>query len=414
MQDFLGGISGPDFIPDSERVGDYAELQVGPAFTQMQTFDVPSGAPVEWTESFSALDGDPAVLLGDDYGAALAAVASWRASAASGVNDSTTADVDAFLAALADRPVDAVLAEGSPWGAVELARRAAPGGANGTLPFPPGVAFGAPAGPNAALAAPWLELVSAAGTFSAATLAVEPTSYQVSAEWLALLRASAAAHGNTWLHALHEAVILAETGGVDEPRALLALSLAVRPSAVAARCLAVLQNSSAAARPLFLQAWATALAANADPSRPRLLLNLASEIVSFELGLVQHGADPAARGALQAFLAALPGAGVAGLAQLDAVLLARAQLAVDVADWQTAVAILTADGAAGCFPTLASERAQLMNLWNAAMVIKAEQANGGRALTDFEARNVRVNNPVPRNIGCPYGGGEGYPDCVYW
>lgn len=412
MQDFLGGISGPDFIPDDERAGDYAELQVGPAFTQMQTFDVPSGAPVQWTESFSALDGDPAVLLGDDYEAAVGAVAAWRASAASNINDSVTADVDAFLTALADTPVDAVLSTGSPWGAVELARRAAASdGAD--LPFPPGVTFTVPDS-GATEAAPWLELVSAAGTFSAATLAVEPTSYQVSPEWLAILRNSSAVHGDTWLHALHTAVILAEMGGVDEPRALLAASLASRPSAVAARCLAVLQGSSDAARPLFRQAWATALGASADPSRERLLLNLASETVNFELGLAQHGTDPAALAELQGFLAALPAAGVPAALSLDSVLLATAWLAVEAGDWAGAVAVLTAEGAAGCFPTLASERSQLMDLWNAAMVLKAEEANGNKSLTAFELRNVRVSNPVPRNIGCPYGGGEGYPDCTYW
>jgi hypothetical protein len=154
-QDFLGGISGPDPIPDSARVGDYAELQVGPAFTQMQvesarraspvchvndshqpkrhltpsllkppcfnhpfpppppsswgqTFDLPNGQPLQWTEYFGAFDGSPSVLLGANYSAALGEVVAWRTSPTSGVNDSTIADVDAFLSALADTPVDEV------------------------------------------------------------------------------------------------------------------------------------------------------------------------------------------------------------------------------------------------------------------------------------------------------------------
>lgn len=407
MQDFLGGISSASPIADADRVGDYAELQVGPAFTQMQTFDVPSSSPVEWTESFSAFDGNPAVLLGDNYSAALATVAAWRASAASGVNDSVTADVDAFLSALAATPVDEVLYEGSPWGAVELARRAAPGGGAGALPFPAGVSFTA----NSLDAAPWLELLRD-GAFSAATLAVEPTSYQVSAEWLALLRATALEHANTWLHKLHIGVILTEMGGVEEPRELFAASLAQRPSAVAARCLAVLQNDTAAAGSLYRQAWALALGATSDPSRARLLLNIATEFTQFGLGLA--ATDAAWRVELAAFIAALPAAGVPALLQLDAVLLATAQLAVYAGDWKTALAVLTADGAAGCFPTLASARVTLMDIWHAATALRAVQANGGVPLTNFEARNVRVQNPVPRNIGCPYGGGDGYPDCAYW
>ncbi len=91
--------------------------------------------------------------------------------------------------------------------------------------------------------------------------------------------------------------------------------------------------------------------------------------------------------------------------------MAQATLAVGAGDWSTAVDILTATGPAGCFPTLASARAQLMDLWVQAMVLKA---GGAEALTPFQLRNVRVNNPVPRNIGCPYGGGDGYPNCVYW
>ena len=69
-----------------------------------------------------------------------------------------------------------VLYAGSPWGAVELARRAAPGGGGGTGPFPPGVAFNVSGAAGAVDAAPWLDLLSAAGTFSAASLAVEPSS----------------------------------------------------------------------------------------------------------------------------------------------------------------------------------------------------------------------------------------------
>ena len=410
MQDFLGGISGAAPIADADRTGDYAELQVGPAFTQMQTFDVnPGNAQAEqWTEFFGAFDGSPAVLLGDDYNAALGAVSAWRTSPASGVSDSSIADIDAFLTALAEVPVDEVLFEGSPWGAVELARRAAPGGAQNTLPFPPGVSFTS----SSMDAAPWLELLSAEGTFSNATLSVEPTSYQVSAEWLAVLRASAASHGSTWLHELHIAVILAEMGGVDEPRAGFTASLAQRPSAVAARCLAVLQATPPAARALFQTAWKTALAASADPSFSRLQANLADEIVKFELGLVQGSGDPAALAELQAFLAALPSApGAAELAMLDSVLVARAELAVRAGDWQTAVGILTADGAAGCFPTLGSARADLIDVWFRAQYLRV---GAGKPLSPFEQRNVRVNNPVPRNIGCPYGGGDGYPDCVYW
>lgn len=97
----------------------------------------------------------------------------------------------------------------------------------------------------------------------------------------------------------------------------------------------------------------------------RLLANVATEVVGFELGRSSSG-DAAATAELRAFLGALPGAGPPSLGGLDVVLLARATLAVKDGDWATAVGILTAPGAAGCFPTLASERSLLMQVWQRA------------------------------------------------
>ena len=136
---------------------------------------------------------------------------------------------------------------------VSQARRKAPGGGAGALPFPAGVFFNSSAGVEAAEAVPWLELLSAAQTFSNASLAVEPQSYQVSFEWLDVLRASATKHSATWLHSLHMAVILIESGAVTEPLALLEESITLRPSAVAFRCLAVLQQTIVAARAYYVK-----------------------------------------------------------------------------------------------------------------------------------------------------------------
>ena len=410
MQDFLGGISGPAAIPDVARVGDYTELQVGPAFTQMQTFDVPASGKLSWSEYFSAFQGDPSTLLGDSYPAALAYVNDWRTSPASGVNDTRIADVDAWLTSLEDTPPDEILHVGSPWGAVELARRASPGGAAGAAPFPRGVFFNVSR--DATEAAPWLELVGSGGTFSPATLAHEPSSWQVSPAWLAVLRASAKTHGSTWLHDLFTAVVLTEMGGVEEPRALLNASLAKRPSALAFRCLAVLQPDAASARTLYRRAWALALGALGEPNRDRLLRNLGAEIVTFELE--RRGGEAAADAELRAFLSALPAAGLPSLEALDVVLVARATVALADGRWEDVVGTLTAPGAAGCFPTLASARDKLMDLWNGAQVARAVEANGGRNLSAWERRELMVHFPVPRNIGCPYGGGDGYQDCAYW
>ena len=410
MQDFLGGISGPGPIAENARVGDYAELQVGPAFTQMQTWDLPAGKPVQWTEYFGAFVGDRAALMGSSYEGALAHVDEWRASSASGVNDSVIADVDAFLVSIADRPPTEILSRGMPWGAIELERRRVSGASTDAL-FPPGTSFSA--SPDDDEARPWLELISSAGTFSAATLAKEPTSYQVSPEWLALLNVSATQHGVTWLHDLHIAVILTEQGLIQEPIELFSRSLDARPSAIAARNLAVLQSTPELAWPLFQRAWAIA-AASADLSRTRLLTNLATEISLFLMGQAKSRAAKTYLAALSDFIAALPATGIDSLSTLDAVLVAKVELSLQLnGDFDKAIAILSDPTELGCFPTYASERKQLMDLWNAAQLARAE-AGKGRPLSAFERRNLRVAIPAPRNIGCPYGGGPGYPDCYYW
>lgn len=137
MQDFLGGLSGVE--PAAEgRVGDYAELQVGPAFTQMQTFDLPANATLEWTEFFGAFvpdadAGDTDALQSEDYGEAVGVVEDWL-TGGDGVNDTTFLATDAWLASIADTPISpasssnsssSILAYGSPWGAVEEMRREA-------------------------------------------------------------------------------------------------------------------------------------------------------------------------------------------------------------------------------------------------------------------------------------------------
>jgi hypothetical protein len=207
----LGGLSGP--APAADRSGDYMELQVGPAYTQFQTFDLPSDATLEWTEVFGAFEGDSAQLHSTAYGDAVAEVEAWLTSP-DGVNDTAFLATDAWLAALADVAPDAVVASGSPWGAVEEIRRAAAlgssepprgssrsGSGEGTRPgagglrtgvrgsgssgsgsqLAPGLVFDHDAAWASPETRPWCELASN-GAFSADTLASQPLSYQVCAQ----------------------------------------------------------------------------------------------------------------------------------------------------------------------------------------------------------------------------------------
>jgi hypothetical protein len=269
MQDFLGGISGPE---PTDRTGDYAELQVGPAFTQMQTFDVDASTTLEWTEFFGIFEGDPVALQGP-YAGAIAQVEGWLASP-QGVNDTDFLDTDAWLASVADSPVTWLLAEGSPWGAVEEIRRAALA-AKGAFQAPrratprpkqgvrvglraegaslaPGLTFDHAAAWANPETKPWCELASYGRfTDSADT---QPLSYQIGDEWLSLMLSAEAAFGTSWLLDLHIGVALADRGDVAEPQTRFARSLAAHPlNPIAARCLAVLMTTVNDALPLYHQ-----------------------------------------------------------------------------------------------------------------------------------------------------------------
>jgi hypothetical protein len=110
LKDFLAG--------GGKRQGDYTELQVGPAPTQMQNFAVPAKSQLQWTEWFKGFFGDESVLRGQDYSAALSLIENWIRSDA-GMPKTVTNDLDAFFAKIADIPVSEMLVTGQPWGALE-------------------------------------------------------------------------------------------------------------------------------------------------------------------------------------------------------------------------------------------------------------------------------------------------------
>jgi hypothetical protein len=162
MQDFLAG--------GGKRQGDYAELQVGPAPTQMQNFPVPNNSVRQWTEWFKGFQGDVNNLRGADYQSALNEVDAWIASDA-GMPKEAIGDWDSFLAAHTTDDVSEILLPGQPWGYLEemrLGHALAPG-LKFTAPVPGTLGFKE--------AKPWVELLKT-GTFSKETLSKLPLSYQ--------------------------------------------------------------------------------------------------------------------------------------------------------------------------------------------------------------------------------------------
>lgn len=377
MQDFLAG--------GGKRQGDYTELQVGPAPTQMQNFPVPNNSIREWTEWFKGFNGNEAVLRGEDYNAALGEIDSWISSD-KGMTKENTKDLDAFFAAHATLPPNEILVTGQPWGYLEemlLGRQLAPGliftlPANDTLGYKE--------------ALPWLELLRD-GKFSESTLSKIPLSYQTTDRWLNVIQKSSDTHGLTWLHALHLGIASTERGNLDEPKKYFQKSLDMKPNPVAARCLAVLSSTPEEAWPHYEQAWAILHSkwTGDKDAYHRLTLNLITEISYFLQQNLWYDK-------MEAFANMVINGKFMTDYQVDAFLTMYTKVLLHNQEYSRAKDILGSN----CFPTYAKARDDLMNMWNTAMVGLAQQAKGDVPLTSVEKHRARVSNPVPDNIGCQY------------
>lgn len=374
MQDFLAG--------GGERMGDYTELQVGPAPTQMQNFAVPKNSIREWTEWFRGFDGDITTLRGDDYNAALSYVDEWIKSP-DGVTRELSADWEKFFSSHATSEVSEVLVKGQPWGALEELRLG--------HPLVPGLSFQLPERDSLEYfeVQPWMELVQL-GTFSEASLARLPLSYQTTDAWLELLQLSSVKYGMTWLHALHIGIALTERGEVDGSLLLFEQSMDLFPNPIAARCIGVLQTTSELAWPYLELAWNTLHSSfkNDVLAYDRLQANLVTEMSFF----LQQAAwyDK-----MQTFIPLVPDAHRG----IDAFVTMEIKLYMYQERFQEAKALLGKN----CFPTYAKARSDLMALWNTVTEGIAQQKKGeATPLTIVEKHQARVSNPIPRNIGCQY------------
>mmetsp|Transcript_28353 Transcript_28353/g.62805 ORF Transcript_28353/g.62805 Transcript_28353/m.62805 type:complete len:740 (-) Transcript_28353:392-2611(-) len=372
MQDFLTG--------GGKRQGDYAELQVGPAPTQMQNFPVPANSQKQWTEWFKGFEGEPDLLRGE-YADALGSIDQWIRSD-TGMDKASTEELEAFFQSIAATPVDELLVQGQPWGALEEKLLG--------HPLDAGLTFSLPQDQGGAKydeMKPWLELLE--GGFSESTLARLPLSYQTTDRWLAHLEKSAEG-GMTWLHALHLGIAYAERGEMERPLAMLSQSMSLRANPIASRCLAVLQATAEEAWPYFLQAWVLSQSAyTADPAHARLTLNLVTEI-SFLLQQEEWW------GLAEVFVKEVEGLQVQW-GDSDAYVTLKIKLSLQGGRYSQALESLGGN----CFPTYAKARDDLMSMWAEGVEGVAGQKKGA-ALSLVEKHQARMQHPVPDNIGCQY------------
>lgn len=238
---FTWGNSGPgrymqDFLAAGRyRQGDYTELQVGPAPTQMQTFGLSKNSKMQWTEWFTPFGASNRLLASPHYSRVIDDLTK---EIQRKVPKNVLQSINDFFEVHASIEPDIIHVQGQPWGALEELRLG--------KSLAKGLTFGLPADESLSTykeMKPWLELVQD-GKFSEQTLSQLPLSYQTTDGWRDLIQKSADSFGMTWLHALHLGICSAERGGLSEPRQYFNMSMEMKPTVVAARCLAVLSSNT--------------------------------------------------------------------------------------------------------------------------------------------------------------------------
>jgi hypothetical protein len=99
----------------------YIEIQAGLAPTQLHGLPIRCNAEMRWTETFGHLEADPAKVHGRDWSAAWQTV---DTALKRQLPSRELARIEMEGKSLADHPAQAILHEGSGWGALELRRRA--------------------------------------------------------------------------------------------------------------------------------------------------------------------------------------------------------------------------------------------------------------------------------------------------
>ena len=212
-------------------------------------------------------------------------------------------------------------------------------------------------------------------------------SFQVDALWMQKLQTSAQQHGWTWLHPLHVGTIELEIGNAAAAKDHFTKSMAMQPSAHAARALAIFCNATDAPRH-FEAAWTAWKAVDSsDPAKFRLGADLAKEYASWLLSQASASDD---WHALMAFVDRVERDCGSFCIEQDALQLAQANLAVHFSkDPHKGIAIIRRN----CFPTFSNQRGDVNTVWWAANVA-IEEKRLGHPMSKMETIRLR------RKLGC--------------
>eukprot|EP01084_Bolivina_argentea_P150117 262158_1 len=381
--------------------GDYTELQVGPALTQMHIFPIAANSTYQWSEWFKGYYANLTRIHSSNYTDAVNEVNEWMNSS-NGLSQDKFYEMDIFFKSLAiiAPKKENILYNGMNWGGLREQLIGKPLVSTGACPFAEPI--------YNEETRQWLDLLIN-GTFSNETLQLIPVNFEIDELWIQLIQKSMVTYKPTWLHYLLLGTYELEIGNANAAIISFQTSIDLKPSVHAYRNLAIIANTTNDAIYLFNKAWSLwkTLNMNIDSSVYNLGKDLASEISSW-LMLNEEWNE------LNTFL--LDVQSYPSYLIKDQVLHAQASLLIYQNDYLSALKILTSY----CFPTYGSERSALIQLWWNGKMMEAIDNNGGKSLTkiqivhlrrelgcDGDSTSTNINDDCtrgPPNLGLRYGG----------
>ncbi len=239
-------------VPNSN----YLEIQSGMTRTQLHGLKIQARSRTEWTQVFGYFEGDAQKIHDTNYVAACAYVDGELKSQLSAAEMTL---LDRRLSQQADEKVARILTQASGWGALEVCRMQKMGEAE---QIPQSLEF-----PEETLGSDqqkWLDLLEK-GNLVEPDPAQQPGEWMVQDEWKQILEKLPQKH---WFSLLHEGVMRMERFDLPGAEAAWKESMRLRPSAWAARNLAVAslrKGEDEAALAYYRQAWEI-MRKNGNPS----------------------------------------------------------------------------------------------------------------------------------------------------
>jgi hypothetical protein len=350
----------------------YLEIQAGLAPTQLHGLPMPAGATWDWTQAFGCLDADPHKVHSPDWETA------WQAADQAvrfALPQDRMEQIENECRCLAALPPEAILSNGSGWGALEIRRRQA---GQGATRVPASFVF-----PDSTLGPEqekWLALLNT-GRLEQPARTDAAGEWLVQAEWQSILEKSLARPENqNWFGWLHLGVMRLENLDEAGAEAAWQASIQLQPSALAYRNLAVLaqrQSKPELALGYYHRAWQLA-AAN---SSANLIQSLAVEYLQALCADRQFGLA-------KEIMATLSGE----MHDSDRIQILSGRIALETGDLDTVEKVLQRE-----YTVIREGEVELTNLWFE-MWVKRLAAQTGRAEDEELRREVEKLYPPPARI----------------